>query len=381
MATPPTTSYRPPEAFSGKSDEIFRSWLQRMTHYFKLCNAVDDGKKLSMLLMNLKGNAYVAAERLGCTADNVTYQAAVDLLSEHFIPPENKAEYRMQFAGRDMKTGESVEIYARELRLLVSQAYPDFSAAAQEELAIQRFIKGIRTPITSQRIFLKECKKLSEAVGFAKMSETAFTLNRAQRSVQSVSSVQNEPGTSSSSSAQQSSSSANFHSGRPFRGGSGRPGFKNRGGRNNYNGPMRCFNCNEVGHKRYQCPQLQSSSSGQSANVGFQQGGYSGNAFRGFRGGYRGSFRGASRGTRGGTFHVDRARTVNSVNEQPNEQDAEEEELDEIAYDLASQNFMIEYKNTVASCTDVGRKVCLSVATLIAYRPTTFCWIPVAQPL
>ena len=36
----------------------------------------------------------------------------------------------------------------------------------------------------------------------------------------------------------------------------------------------------------------------------------------------------------------------------------DEEELDELAYDLASQSFMIEYKasNTVASCSDVGSK-------------------------
>ena len=41
-----------------------------MEIYYQLAKT-DDGQKLSVLLMNLKGNAYLGAEQLGCTTTGV----------------------------------------------------------------------------------------------------------------------------------------------------------------------------------------------------------------------------------------------------------------------------------------------------------------------
>ena len=165
MAGAGSSHIRRPTPFSGKATIEFKSWIRHLEHYFSLQNTEND-TKLELLLLNLDGSAYRTAEQLG--ADRATYAEAVKILSDVYIPPENK-EYRSQFATRNRKQDEKVDVYGRELRLLVALSYPDFPTEAQEKLAIHRFIWGLNQPLTAQRIYMKDCKTLSEAVGCAKL--------------------------------------------------------------------------------------------------------------------------------------------------------------------------------------------------------------------
>jgi hypothetical protein len=174
---PPIVHIRPPKPFGGRANEDFKSWRLRLEHYFTLANT-QEAQKQAIMLLHLEGIAYRTAEKLGAASNTLTYVASADILSDYFVPPETKNEARMQFAARDMEPNESNEVYARALRLLAAEAYPDFTKDALEELSIQRFIKGVRTPTTSQRIFLKDCKTLKEAVQYANLSEAAFQIHR-----------------------------------------------------------------------------------------------------------------------------------------------------------------------------------------------------------
>ena len=267
MAAAGSSHIRPPKPFSGKAKEEFKSRIRRLGHYFSLQNTEID-KKLELLLLNLDGSAYRTADQLG--ADRGTYAEAVKILSDVYIPPENKKEYRSQFATRNRKQDEKVDVYGRELRLLVALAYPDFPAEAQEELAIHRFIWGLNQPLTAQRIYMKDCKTLSEAVGLAKLSESAFALNRRPAGLSAgIMSVQEQG--SSGQADQPSTSGSGFATRRgAYRG----RGYSTRGGPpwSGQRREIRCYKCNQFGHMQRDCPEHATRAPAQqSASVGYQR--------------------------------------------------------------------------------------------------------------
>ena len=77
---------------------------------------------------------------------------------------------------------ETVEGFARELRYLVTKAYPTIGADAQKALALNQFIAGLKNRVTRERVFVKRCKDLTEAVELAKLSEAAIQFSHASNS-------------------------------------------------------------------------------------------------------------------------------------------------------------------------------------------------------
>ncbi len=158
--TPPTsnahmhvnTMHRAPRPFSGKKGEDWRSWFQRMELYFDLSKMPRDDR-LKSLLMHLEGVAFRIAEQL--KVKSMHYIEGTKVLKEIFQPPENSSEFRAKFHERSQAIDEPYETFARDLRLLASLGFPAFTAPAVEQLAITRFISGIRNGKTSERIFMK----------------------------------------------------------------------------------------------------------------------------------------------------------------------------------------------------------------------------------
>jgi transposase InsO family protein len=360
---------RTPKPFGGKANEDFKSWSLRLEHYFTLAGTNDE-QKLPILLLNLEGTAYRTAEKLGAV-EAQSYAAAVQLLVNHYVTPENKNEYRMKFASRDMHAIETYEAYARELRLFAAEAYPDFNADALEELTIQRFIKGIRTPVTSQRIFLRDCKKLNDAVQYAKLSEAAFALHKApQRSFTASTSGRSDVSSRMDGTAYSAAADPQQSSFGDQRGGHGRKS-------------VRCYNCQNFGHIAKECtaPKQPSQESSGDSSYSYRQpnrgasvssvnrGSYRGIGDGNYRGYGDGIYRGNSDGYYRGnsqrytdgrsaysnrpppcpvhSFSVNRGgmsnrQSVASVGGQECEQgECDENVVDEIALELASSNFMV----------------------------------------
>ena len=174
LQTPTYVAYGKPKPYTARKDEDFEIFLSRMEDYFALSKTKPEDKLVSLLL-NLDGSARKAADILQVRA--LSYANATIALKNYFVPPETRNEWRIKFQNRTQGQQEPVTMFAQELRILASKAYPQFSAEAQEELTIQRFIAGLARPTTAQRLFMRQPQSLKEAIEGAKLSEAAFMLN------------------------------------------------------------------------------------------------------------------------------------------------------------------------------------------------------------
>ena len=255
--------YRPPKAFAAKPGEDFRSWKMRLEHYFTLADIPEDKKK-EVMLLNLEGIAYRTAEKIKA-ATALNYTDSIKILMDHFSVIENKSEFRMKFSARDMKPEESYETYSQVLRLLAAEAFPDFEHKSLDELVIQRFIKGIQAPVTSQRVFLRECVTVTEAVQYAKMSEAAFLFARPQRTTTGVVATVGDgqgPSTSQNNYVNNSNSNSNLNYNSNRGRGNARGGRGNYGNSNVQVHTIQCNCCHKFGHTAIQCWHNKSNSAG-----------------------------------------------------------------------------------------------------------------------
>ena len=166
---------RPPRSFAGERGEDFHSWIGRMEKYFALAKTPDE-HKLEVIMLYLEKKAFRAAENMKLS--ELPYNEAKQKLLDYFSPAETVEELRVQFMQR-RQGAEPIEVFGRDVRLLAARAYPTLDTAGQEAVAINQFIAGLRTPVTAQRIFMKQCTTFSEAMNAAKLSEAAFHIRYA----------------------------------------------------------------------------------------------------------------------------------------------------------------------------------------------------------
>ena len=94
-----------------------------------------------------------------------SYSKLVNELKNRFGVIENKKTYRVQFNRRNQKTGETVEIYATELKRIYEKAYTNRDARIRQEDLLQRFLMGIGNDKARIHIELNnDPKTIEEAV-------------------------------------------------------------------------------------------------------------------------------------------------------------------------------------------------------------------------
>lgn len=149
-------------AFTGK--EKWEVWINRFEAVARLQDW-NNKSKLQELLPRLQGTAGdFAFDQMSEHTLN-SYSRLVNELKNRFGVIENKKTYRVQFNRRNQKTGETVEIYAAELKHIYEKAYRNRDASIRQEDLLQRFLMGIGNDKARIHIELhKDPKTIEEAV-------------------------------------------------------------------------------------------------------------------------------------------------------------------------------------------------------------------------
>ena len=149
-------------AFTGK--EKWEVWINRFEAVARLQDWNNKGK-LQELLPRLQGAAGdFAFDQMSENTLN-SYSKLVNELKNRFGVIENKKTYRVQFNRINQKTGETVEIYATELKRIYEKAYTNRDARIRQEDLLQRFLMGIGNDKARIHIELnKDPKTIEEAV-------------------------------------------------------------------------------------------------------------------------------------------------------------------------------------------------------------------------
>ena len=133
---------RPPRVFDNKTETDFRSWVQRFERFLSLANFPRD-RYSSMLLMQLGSEPFTTARCLGIL-DATDYLEARKRLIQHYSPDEEPVELRSRFQLRVQDSSETLENFARDLRVLAARAFPHASQEMLDVLMVQQFVHGLR---------------------------------------------------------------------------------------------------------------------------------------------------------------------------------------------------------------------------------------------
>ena len=162
---------RAPKQFDPKRDKNFESWLER-TEFHLVVNKCSEEDKTSSLLLLLDVNSFEAARHLNIKSDT-PYLEAKQKLKDYYAVTETKEELREKLNLRVQEVGETIEAFARDVKLIGHKAYPNSDPQLLESMMIQVFVNGLRDPTSRERVILYSPKTLTEAAKYARFSETA----------------------------------------------------------------------------------------------------------------------------------------------------------------------------------------------------------------
>ena len=161
----------------------------RFERFMALTNIQAD-RYTSVLLLHLGSEPFSTARYLG-VVDITEYKEARKRLMHHYSPPEEPVELRSRFQCRIQADEESIENFARDIRILAARAFPKAPQDMRETLMVQQFIDGLRDGETKKRLILKKCDMLQDALNAARLSEIANKAVLEQRTA-SIFSVDDE---------------------------------------------------------------------------------------------------------------------------------------------------------------------------------------------
>ena len=279
-----------PKHFDPKRDKNFETWLER-TEFHLAVNKCPEESKTSSVLLLLDVDAFEAAKHLGIKS-STPYEETKQKLKDYFAITETKEELIEKLDLRHQGPNESIESFARDIRLIGHRAYPKGDPDLLERILIKTFTNGLRDDRSRERVLLHKPKSLTEAAQYARFSESVVRVARGHSVSASANSV-NAMHAPRFSRGQRGRSTSSFQRGR-FRSQS-RGGFNQFSFRGRRQGPpqvsvtrnfnrrgrtvdvqprnnIRCFNCNRFGHVAREC---RASSSPHFRNSGYtRRGGY-----------------------------------------------------------------------------------------------------------
>ena len=93
---------------------------------------------------------------------------------------------REQLASRHRQEGESLGTFAADVQLHAQRGYPQFHTAAQEELALHAFLRGLTPERLRQHVRLAMPQFLSEALREAERAEAVLSTRSTQQKVSAL---------------------------------------------------------------------------------------------------------------------------------------------------------------------------------------------------
>ena len=162
---------RAPKPFDLKRDRKFETWLDR-TEYHLMVTKCPEEDRTACLLLLLDAECYEQAKHLGITGA-MDFDDAKTKLRDYFAITETAEELREKLDLRKQEPGESIEAFARDVKLIGHRAYPNGDPALLEHILIKQFTSGLRDEKSRERVILKIPKTLTEAASFARFAEAA----------------------------------------------------------------------------------------------------------------------------------------------------------------------------------------------------------------
>ena len=167
---------RPFRPFDPKNRN-FESWLNRIEFYFEVTKCPVEDKTGALLLL-LDFECFKVAKHLGLKS-TTNFDEAKAKLKNYFAISEKLEELRERLDLRRQEAGESIESFARDIKLIGHRAYPKAADPAMlEHILIKQFVNGLSNEVSRERVILKAPKTLTEAAQFARFAESAVRVAR-----------------------------------------------------------------------------------------------------------------------------------------------------------------------------------------------------------
>uniref|UniRef100_A0A1I8GG92 CCHC-type domain-containing protein n=1 Tax=Macrostomum lignano TaxID=282301 RepID=A0A1I8GG92_9PLAT len=166
----------------------FALWLQQFTTYCEAAQIPEDQRKQNLLSLLDFGTAFKAVANLELD-DDLDYAEFVEQLEARFSQNRTPQDYKTEFQNRSQREGEALEDYADALRELMRKAYPALPGEQRDELAKDRFLKGIRVPDrVLENVLLQDPDTLQAAIQRVRQTLASMKLLEGKRSVHVVNS-------------------------------------------------------------------------------------------------------------------------------------------------------------------------------------------------
>lgn len=137
----------------------------------------NDEEAATHLALALEGKALQVLLDLA-PAEQRNLQALTRALDRRFGQRPFANQSREQLASRRRQEGESLGTFAADVQLHAQHGYPQFPAAAQEELALHAFLQGLTPEWLRQHVRLAMPQTLSEALCEAERVEVVISMPR-----------------------------------------------------------------------------------------------------------------------------------------------------------------------------------------------------------
>ena len=173
--------------FDPKKDKHFETWLERTEFYLRAIKCPDENKTTSLLLL-VDVNSFEASKHLGIKSDT-EYSVAKEKLKDYFSITEIKEELQEKLDLRFQEANESIEAYARDIKLIGHKAYPNGDFDLLENILSKVFIHGLRDDKSRKRVLLHSPKTLTEAAQYARFSEAAVRVAKNRGAPTSASTI------------------------------------------------------------------------------------------------------------------------------------------------------------------------------------------------
>ena len=131
---------RAPKPYNPKRDPNFDAWLDRVVFHMSV-SKIPDESRTSVLLLLFYSDSFETARHLGIQS-TTDFDTTKEKLRANYAITEPPEELKEKLNHRRQELGESIESYARDIKLLGHRAYEGRDFALLEDILVNIFVNG-----------------------------------------------------------------------------------------------------------------------------------------------------------------------------------------------------------------------------------------------